>query len=100
MPPNTAMRSMSSIPLLARRVGAERSILIARITCMVLDGERPLRLRQRRAEPGVRRFDQDRTHVDAAIGHHAAVVAYEQILIITFHHLWCDAFFVPIPPLP
>src|ERR1039457_5475076 len=100
MPPKTAMRFMSSIPLQARSFGAKRPELIAGVARLMLDRERPLRLGQGRAEPGVGRLDQDRADADAALGNDSAMAAHEQVLVVAGHHLGRDAFVGVVTALP
>src|SRR5262245_10099187 len=69
------------------------------MTRMMRDREWALRLGQRVAEPGVGRFNQDRTHIDAAIRHHASVTAHELALVEIRQHVGADALFVMITAL-
>src|SRR5437870_1962606 len=51
---------------------------------------------QRCSQAGIRRLDQNRAYVNPAVGHHAAVVTDEVVLIQTVHHFRSNALFFPI----
>src|SRR6476661_7173363 len=61
--------------------------------------ERLYRFRESSSQSRVRRLDQYRTNTHAAIGDDAAVIAYQQSLIESLHHLRRDTFVAAIAAL-
>src|ERR1700730_15296052 len=99
MPPNTAMRDGSGITASPAWVGAECAVLVASKARVVAQRVWNRCICQSRAEASIRRCDQDRAYVHAAIRHDSAVIANQVALIKADHHLGCDAFLRPVAAL-
>src|SRR5262249_20217071 len=70
----------------------EHSILITRVAGVVPQRVPGQALRKGSTEPCVRRLDQNRTDVNAAVGDHPAMVAQKLSLVEALHHLRRDTF--------
>src|SRR5260370_13563019 len=87
MPPKTAMRRSSGIVPSAGRIGANAAVPVAGPTSMMSQREWPLGFRKCRTEDRIRRFDENRADVNAAIGGDPGAAAQQLAGIELGHHL-------------
>src|SRR5437870_5350184 len=94
------MRVRSGIALSARRIGAERPVLVAGETGVMPQRVGLQRIAERVAEAGVGCLDENGANVNAAVGDNAAVMANELSEIEAVQHLGRDALLVAVAALP
>src|SRR5437867_2869034 len=85
--PEALQRSTVSPRGAGTAVGANGAVQVARVTRCVLDREGPQGFLQARAQMGRGGLDQDGANGDAAVRHHAAVIAEEEVLVVAHEHL-------------